>query len=124
VRELVIAIDGPAASGKTTTARLVAGRLGYLFVDYRAMYRALALKSLRRAIDPADADALERLARGLGGDAPSERRAARVILDGEDVSGEIRRPEVSDRASRIAEHAGVRARMVELQRALARRVAW
>lgn len=117
-RKLVIAIDGPAASGKTTTAALVAERLGYLFVDTGAMYRALALKSIRLGLEAADAAALEALARRTEIALRPDGRRARVLLDGENVTGEIRRSDVSDRASRIAEHPGVRERMVELQRAL------
>jgi cytidylate kinase len=118
MRRLVIAIDGPAASGKTTTARLVAAKLGYLLVDTGAMYRALALKSLREGIGPSDAAGLEALARSTEVTLEPRSDGARVFLDGREVTGEIRTPDVSERASRIAEHPGVRARMVELQRAL------
>jgi len=118
VKKLVIAIDGPAASGKTTTAALVAERLGYLYVDTGAMYRALALKAIEAGVRPDDAPALEALARGTEIALRAEGRRARIFLDGRDVTGEIRRPDVSDGASRIAEHPGVRARMVEMQRAL------
>lgn len=118
---LRVAIDGPAGVGKTTSARGLAARLGFLYVDTGAMYRALALKALRGGVPPDDAAAAGALAGatrvwleadGAGGVA--------VSLDGENVTGLIRTGEVSDAASRIAVHAGVRERMVALQREVAR----
>jgi cytidylate kinase len=114
----VIAIDGPAASGKSTTARLVAARLGYLHVDTGAMYRAFALKVLRRKIAVDDRQGIEALisgthiALGLQGD------ALRVFLDGEDVSDAIRSPAISRAVSPVSGHPGVRRAMVREQRVL------
>jgi cytidylate kinase len=115
----VITIDGPAAAGKSTTAREVASRLGYLYVDTGALYRALALKVRRAAVTPDDPAAVAACARasrlGLAGTAERPR----VLLDGQDVTDEIRTPEVSELASRLAAHREVRACLVECQRALA-----
>jgi cytidylate kinase len=117
---IVVAIDGPAGSGKSTLARLLAGRLGFRFLDSGAMYRALTLKALREGVDPADEDATAdllgrtevRLAEAAGGQ--------RALLDGEDVSDEIRGPAVTAAVSRVAAHPRVREGMVDRQRAFAR----
>lgn len=119
-----VAIDGPAGVGKTTSARRVAGRLGYLYIDTGAMYRALALKAIAAGVgldDEAGAGALAAVTDvGLE---PDGKGGARVLLDGVDVSERIRTPAVSDGASRIAVHGAVRRRMVALQRELSRRLA-
>src|SRR5687767_10787696 len=97
---MVIAIDGPAGAGKSTVARLLAGELGYTYLDSGAMYRSLALAALRDGIDPDDGarlgDAARTLDIGLDGDG--------VDLGGEDVSDAIRAPEVSAVASRVSVH--------------------
>jgi len=116
-KQLVIAIDGPAASGKSTTARIVAERLGYTYIDTGAMYRGVTLAVLRSGIDPGDQDAVERLACALS--IHLERNpdgSLRVILDGEDVSHHIRTPEVTSNVSQVSAYGGVRACMVEFQR--------
>lgn len=117
-RKLVIAIDGPAASGKSTTARLVAERLNYLHVDTGAMYRAVALKVLRQQIDVEEGERIEALM-------PTTRVAlivrggsVRVMLDGEDVTDAIRTPEVSKAVSPVSSYPGVRRAMVREQRLL------
>ncbi|MCS6919304.1 MAG: (d)CMP kinase [Fimbriimonadales bacterium] len=115
----VVAIDGPAGSGKSTLARNLARALGFVFLDTGAMYRALALAAQRAGISPDDADALARLAEQVQIQLITEGDAQRVLLDGEDVSDAIRTPEISDLASRVSVHAGVRRAMVRLQRALA-----
>lgn len=118
-----VAIDGPAGVGKTTSARRVAERLGYLYIDTGAMYRALALKALETGLDPDVETAAGLLARGTEvGLEPDGTGGSRVMLDGRDVSEAIRTPAVSDGASRIAVHREVRERMVALQRALSRRL--
>ncbi|BDG60438.1 (d)CMP kinase [Caldinitratiruptor microaerophilus] len=116
----MIAIDGPAGAGKSTVARLVAARLGYLYVDTGAMYRAVTLKALREGVDPGDAEALARLVRDIDLVLEPGAEGVRVRLDGEDVTAEIRRPEVSRAVSAVAAVPAVRDRMLELQRALAR----
>ncbi len=113
----VIAIDGPAGSGKSTTAKAVARRLGWRFIDTGAMYRALALAVMEAGGDPErEADVrpvLERVNITLGfGENPP------VYLEGEDVSPRIRTPEVSQGASQVSVHPFVRKRMVQLQRQL------
>src|SRR5512140_873308 len=116
-----VAIDGPAGVGKTTSARAVAERLGYLYVDTGAMYRALALKALELGISPDAADECGDLAAATRiGLEPDGKGGVRVILDARDVTGLIRSPEVSDGSSRIAVHRRVRERMVALQREIAR----
>lgn len=115
----VVAIDGPAGSGKSTLARGLARALGFVFLDTGAMYRALALAAQRAGIDPDDAERLAQLAQQVDIRFEADDEAQRVLLDGEDVSEAIRTPEISDLASRIAVHAGVRRAMVALQRALA-----
>ena len=111
---IVIAIDGPAASGKSTVARRVAGRLGFIYIDSGAMYRAVALWALRQHLDPSDQHRMEQLARAAGIALASE--GACVLLNGEDVTEAIRAPEVSGAASLVATIPGVRRALVEKQR--------
>ncbi len=104
---MVIAIDGPAGAGKSSVARAVAADLGFTYLDSGAMYRAVALAALRRGVEPAAvADAIE-IDLGEG-----------VRLDGEDVTTQIRTPEVSEAASRAAADPSVRGAMVAEQRRL------
>jgi len=113
---VIIAIDGPAGSGKSSTAREVATRLGALFVDTGAMYRAMALKAIQVGVPPEDeafGDVLSQTIIGLG---PKDDQTV-VFLDGEDVSDLIRTEEVSGMSSRVSKRSDVRLRMVELQRA-------
>jgi len=114
----VVTIDGPAAAGKSTTARAVARELGFLYVDTGALYRAIALKTWREGVRPDDDPALERclaLTRlSLAGGAEHPE----VWLDGEEVSNEIRTPAVSELSSRLAARPVVRRRLVGIQREL------
>jgi hypothetical protein len=117
-RGLVIAIDGPSGAGKSTAGRLLAARLGYVFLDTGAMYRTLAFQALRRGVALDDAEALAALARGARIDlAP---RGEGVSLDGEDVTAAIRTREVSAAASRVSVHREVRREMVARQREMGR----
>ncbi len=109
----VIAIDGPSASGKSTVARLLAERLGYRFLDSGAMYRAFALLARRRGVAGDDEEGLAELVP----EARIELRGERVLLDGEDVSGEIRTPEIDRLVSQVARVPAVRRGMVARQRA-------
>jgi cytidylate kinase len=111
---MVIAIDGPAGAGKSTVARGVAAALGFTYLDSGAMYRSVALAALRAGIDPDDSDAVSRLARALN----IEFEGTHVLLEGEDVSTEIREPKVTEAASRVSVHPGVRTAMVQRQRDL------
>jgi cytidylate kinase len=117
LKNLIIAIDGPVGSGKSTLARRVAQMLGYVYVDTGAMYRALALKALRRgfAFDGNDENLVE-LARETRIDLRAEDGTQRVFLDHEDVTRAIRTPEVSQAASKIAVNPGVRHVLVAEQR--------
>ncbi|NLE74807.1 MAG: (d)CMP kinase [Actinobacteria bacterium] len=121
---MVIAIDGPAGSGKSTIARLVAARLGFTYLDTGAMYRAVTLAAFEQGIDPADGDTLGRLASTLEvrlepTSAPTGQSQCRVFLDGRDVSAEIRTAPVTTGVSQVSAHPQVREAMTTLQRSLA-----
>ena len=118
---LVIAIDGPAGSGKSTVSKLVAKRLGLLYIDTGAMYRALTLKAMRKKIDLEDATALTKLAQSTEIDLKEESGALKVYLDGEDCAGLIRTPELTNNVKHIARVPGVRREMVRLQRSIGER---
>lgn len=111
---MVIAIDGPAGAGKSTVARGVAAALGFTYLDSGAMYRCVALAALRSGADLDDAPGLGYLA----GRIEIELGDGRVILDGRDVTDQIRTPDVSAAASRVSVHPEVRVAMVAQQRAL------
>jgi cytidylate kinase len=115
-KNLVIAIDGPAAAGKSTTARLVAKALNYLHVDTGAMYRAVTLKVLRSKIDPGDSARVEEIARKVKIELKSTVDGSRVDLDGEDVTSGIRDTDVTRHVSVVSRMRGVRDAMVCLQR--------
>lgn len=117
-RRIVIAIDGPAGAGKSTIARRVAGRLGFIYVDTGAMYRAVGLWAMRAGVDLDDAQKLEQLAAAAR--IEFEAGSARVLLNGEDVTEAIRTPEVASAASKISVYGGVRRAMVAEQRRIAR----
>jgi cytidylate kinase len=123
VNPLVITIDGPAAAGKSTTARAVARHLGCLYLDSGAMYRAFALKVERLGLAASldDTARIDALARATDVTFTGPNDSPTVVLDGEPLGAEIRTPLVSDLASRVAERPVVRARMSELQRAIAAR---
>jgi len=108
----VIAIDGPAGSGKSTVARALAARIGLAYLDTGAMYRSVTFAALRRGIDPADAEILGRVAQ----DVSIELGVDVVTVDGVDATIEIRGPEVSRAVSIVAANPLVRAEMVRRQR--------
>ena len=107
----VIAIDGPAGSGKSTVARAVAGRLGLDYLDTGAMYRSVALAALRQGIDPSNAEVVATLAQRLQIDVGEA-----VVVDGVDATVEIRSPEVTRVVSVVAANPEVRREMVRRQR--------
>jgi cytidylate kinase len=115
---IIVAIDGPAGAGKSTTARAVAEQLGYLYLDTGAMYRAVALSVIRAGVDPDRAGDVERLAVGLEIEQVTSENGTRTLLGSEDISGLIRTQEVSDTASRIAVHPQVRKVLVGLQKTI------
>jgi cytidylate kinase len=108
----VIAIDGPAGSGKSTVARRLAERLGLDYLDTGAMYRAVTFAALRRGIDPADNDPVAQLARVVDLDVTTDH----VRVDGVDATIEIRGPEVSRAVSLVAANPEVRSELVRRQR--------
>jgi len=117
----VIAIDGPAGSGKSTTARLVAEKLGFTYLDTGAMYRALTLKALVKGLDPKnEADVLSLLDE-TNIELQIEKKRLRIILDNEDVTRKIRTQKVSRQVATIAAYPGVRKWMVHLQRKLGKK---
>lgn len=120
-QNLVIAIDGPSAAGKSTLGRLLARELGLLYIDTGSMYRAVALAVLRRALDPADSEAMVALARDAKIELIGDPDNLQVRLDGQDVTEEIRTEAVTETSSVIAAIPGVRRAMVQLQREMARR---
>lgn len=114
-RSLVVAIDGPAGSGKSTVAAAVARRLGLHHLDTGALYRAITLACARAGVDPADGPACGRVA----ATAAIARAEGRTLLDGEDVEDEIRGPAVTAAVSQVSAHPEVRAALLGHQRALA-----
>ena len=118
---MIIAIDGPSGAGKSTLAKRLAKELGFIYVDTGAMYRALALKVLREGVDLADDASMARLIGSTTIDLRQVEGALQVLLDGADVAAEIRTPQVSQMASKASALGAVRARLLELQRDMARR---
>lgn len=118
MRRPVIAIDGPAGSGKSTVAKLVAQNLGFLYIDTGAMYRALTVKALRSKADLNDEAELGALARAAAIELKQSGSSLKVYLDGEDVTSEIRTPEVTNNVKYIARAKPVRECMVAKQRKL------
>ena len=110
---MIIAIDGPAGAGKSTVARLVAKRLGYLYINTGAMYRAVTLKALQNGIDLENENELVELAKGSK--INFEGGGSRVILNGNDISQEIRTPEIDKKISTVVKHPRLREIMVRQQ---------
>ena len=116
-----IAIDGPAGAGKSTVAKAVAERLGFIYVDTGAMYRAMALYLLRQHIDAADAQKISEASRHADITISYVDGLQQVLLDGENVTGLLRTEEVGNMASASSVNPDVRKKLVELQQALAAR---
>jgi cytidylate kinase len=118
-RSFVVAIDGPAGAGKSTVARHLARHFGLLNLETGAMYRAFALKALRLEVPLDDPAALEKLAADTEIKLEPGEEENRVLLDGEDVTGQIRNQTVTDAASRVSIYPPIRAAMVKRQQELA-----
>ncbi len=116
MKELIIAIDGPSGAGKSTLSKALAKRIGYTNIDTGAMYRSVALLANRQQIDMADEQALGRLCAGLQIEFVRAAEQEQVIVNGEDVSGQIRTPEVSLLTAKVAACPVVRETLVRLQR--------
>lgn len=116
-----IAIDGPAGAGKSTIARRAAAALSFIYVDTGAMYRAMGLYFLNHGIDPADTAAIEEAVQDVDVSIRYEDGEQQVYLNGENVTGQIRREEVGDMASRTSVNGKVREKLVQLQQQLATR---
>ena len=120
-KQYAVAIDGPSGAGKSTLARAAAGRLGILYVDTGAIYRTIGLYVQRRGIDPKDTAAvlaaLPDIRIGMDHDTDGRQR---MLLNGEDVTADIRLPEISMYASAVSAIQGVRDFLMEMQRSLAR----
>jgi len=119
MRRLTIAIDGPAGAGKSTVARLVAQRLGYMYIDTGAMYRAVTWEVMRRNIPAGDEERVAEAARAINLRLETDEGKTRVKVDGVDVTEAIRAPVVSRLVAEVSKNGGVRAAMVSLQRQLA-----
>ena len=117
-KKIIVAIDGPAGAGKSTIARHLARHFGLLNLETGAMYRAFALKALRADVSLDDSKALEELAAETDIRLEGDGDENRVLLDGEDVTGLIRNPTVTDAASRVSVFPAIRAWMVKLQQQL------
>jgi CMP/dCMP kinase len=113
---MIVAIDGPAGVGKSTVAKQLASRLGYLYLDTGALYRAVAWATLQNGHDPADADAIAGLLPKLSIQMQFKNETVRVSVNGKDVSGELRTPAVSSAASVVSAIPAVRAWLLPVQR--------
>jgi cytidylate kinase len=118
-RPPVIAIDGPASSGKSSVGAAVAAALGLRFLDTGLLYRAITWLTLERGLDPSDGAAIAPLAAEVDLDADEAGRLTRVVIGGREVGGEIRTPRVDRAVSAVAEQPEVRAALLGRQRALA-----
>lgn len=118
-RYINVTIDGPSGSGKTTMAKSIAKKLGYLYVDTGAMYRAVAYYMLDKKISVKDDEKVESVLNDINIDLKVENGEQRVILNGDDITGSIRTPEISMNASTVSKNKEVRLKLVAMQRALA-----
>ncbi|MEE3420838.1 MAG: (d)CMP kinase [Lachnospiraceae bacterium] len=116
-----IAIDGPAGAGKSTIAKKVAREIGAIYVDTGAMYRAMGIFMLKKGISAEDGEAIAEASREADISIIYKDGGQHVILNGEDVTGDLRHEEVGAMASCVAKHGAVRAKLVDLQRAMAQK---
>ncbi|MGA3325099.1 MAG: (d)CMP kinase [Terriglobia bacterium] len=116
---LVITIDGPAGAGKSTVAQKLAARLGLMYVDSGATYRAAALKVLEAGVDPLDKPAVAKLIGGTEVQVTIGEGEPRVLVDGHDVTARLRTPQVTLAAAQVSRLPEVRAKLIDIQRAFA-----
>ena len=120
MKRFSVAIDGPAGAGKSTLAKAAAARLGFVYVDTGAIYRTVGLAARNAGVDKADSEGIKALLTGLQVDIRYENGVQKMYLNGGDVTGEIRSPEISAYASYVSAIPEVRAFLMEMQRRLAR----
>ena len=113
---MIVAIDGPAGVGKSTVAKLLASKLGYLYLDTGALYRSVAWAVLKNGLNPGDTDAVSKLLPRLSLQMQVKHNTAVVLVNGKDVTGELRAPEVSAAASVVSAIPAVRAWLLPVQR--------
>ena len=118
---MIIAIDGPSGSGKSTLGRMLARALKLLYIDTGSMYRAVALAVIEARLDPHDAEAVTALANGIEIDLEGDPDSLCVLLNGRDITGQIRTEDVTAMSSIVSTIPGVRRAMVERQRAISKR---
>ena len=118
---MIIAIDGPSGSGKSTLGRMLAGALKLLYIDTGSMYRAVALATIEAQVDPMDTEAVTALANRMEIDLEGDPESLSVLLNGRDVTDQIRTESVTQMSSIVSTIPGVRRAMVERQRALGTR---
>lgn len=118
---MIIAIDGPSASGKSTLGRMLARALKLLYIDTGSMYRAVALATIEAQLDPRDKDAVTALANELEIDLEGDPESLSVLLNGRDVTNQIRTEKVTEMSSVVSTIPGVRHAMVQRQRELSKR---
>jgi CMP/dCMP kinase len=119
-RKLSVAIDGPAAAGKSTVAKIIANKLSYIYIDTGAMYRALTLKALRKNVNVENENDLQKLLQETSIELKQGDDRQIVLLDGEDVTLEIRSQDVTNQVSIVSKHKTIREEMVKRQQQLAK----
>jgi len=119
-RKIIVAIDGPSGAGKSTVSKLLARALNYIYVDTGAMYRALGWKAKKEGVEPVEGPALKALCRSTDVRLEKDGDGLKVYVDGKDVTGLIRTPEMSMMASAVSAQPSVRERLLELQREMGR----
>lgn len=118
---MIIAIDGPAGVGKSTVAKLLAARLGYLYLDTGALYRAVAWKVLHSNVNPTDSERVAQLLPTTAIQMQFQNGAMQVLVDGQDITGELRTPEVTASASIVSAIPAVREWLLPIQRQIGQR---
>ncbi|WP_419893751.1 (d)CMP kinase [Oceanobacillus kimchii] len=116
---ITVAIDGPAAAGKSTVAKMIANQLGFIYVDTGAMYRALTYQSLQEGVDPKNEEKVLTILMNSIIELKQTENGQRVFVNNKDVSEEIRYPDVTSQVSFVAQHPSIRKEMVSRQQKLA-----